>query len=105
MAEGDMAQPTGLVVVGRFKGIKASAPYTIGDRSGMSAPKLGVEDADGNVFRITASDETAAEYAKKPRGSVVAVPVIARAFIDNGRAQVRLSDRTVGGDGGGENWQ
>ena len=105
MADAEAPQVQGLVVIGRFKGVKAPAPYTIDGRSGMSSPKIGIEDDEGNVFRVTATQETYAEWLKKPRGSFQIMPVMARAFIDNGRAQVRLSDRGLSEDKGDAGWE
>lgn len=89
--------PDGLVVVGRFIGVKGPRPYTRDDGTqGTSRPKLGVEAADGTKFQVACTDATMAEWNLRERGTRIALPVSARGPFGS-RGAVRL---TVRGDEG-----
>lgn len=82
-------EPRGLLIEGEFLGLKDPAPYTLRDGStGVSRPKIGLKDADGDVYAITVSPDTFVEWKHRPRGEVIQVRVTVRGY--EGRVQYRL---------------
>lgn len=98
--------PRGIIVEGFFKGVKDPEPWTSrdGSRSGMTRPKLGLEDEDGNTFALVCSAETLERMRRSPKGEVVRVPIsIQPPFGSSG--PVRLVVRGDEGRGGDDGWQ
>lgn len=95
MAKGDApSEGRGLVIEGTFLGVKAPEPYEIDGRTGTSNPKVGFQDAEGNVYRVTVSADTFREWGMAERGSLQVMPVIARPPFRQGQP-IRFTDRTM----------
>lgn len=99
MAEG---APTGLLVAGSFKGVKEPAPYEVDGRTGMSQPRIGVEDAEGTVHSVVVTGETFLAWKDKERGSRIVLAVVARAPFRQGQPVRLLEPGAVRETGGWE---